>query len=137
MVRLQKPRLKFSQRTSTFTPVESCLLHYCNFLSKYFRPYSISTKRIAPDNIDKPDWAIDGIPKIEPNSDLQHVVEENARKLSSKLSSSSLQLFKIAREVLDAAAQFIRLGVTTDEIDRFVHKATIAAGIFITSSSKS
>nr|DAD18591.1 TPA_asm: hypothetical protein HUJ06_020054 [Nelumbo nucifera] len=39
------------------------------------RPYPMSSRRIVPEHIDKPDWAIDGIPKIEPNSDLQHVVE--------------------------------------------------------------
>lgn len=42
-----------------------------------------------------------------------------------------LQSFcQIAREVLDAAAQAIRPGVTTDEIDRVVHEATIAAGLY-------
>lgn len=35
---------------------------------------------------------------------------------------------QIAREVLDAAARMIRPGVTTDEIDKVVHEATIAAG---------
>ncbi|TKY63694.1 Methionine aminopeptidase 1A [Spatholobus suberectus] len=35
---------------------------------------------------------------------------------------------RIAREVLDAAARIIQPGVTTDEIDRVVHEATIAAG---------
>lgn len=37
--------------------------------------------------------------------------------------------FQISREVLDAAARVIRPGITTDEIDRVVHEATIAAGI--------
>lgn len=37
--------------------------------------------------------------------------------------------YQIAREVLDAAARVIRPGVTTDEIDRVVHEATIAAGL--------
>ena len=36
--------------------------------------------------------------------------------------------FQIAREVLDAAARVIRPGITTDEIDKVVHDATIAAG---------
>ncbi|PKI70407.1 hypothetical protein CRG98_009182 [Punica granatum] len=35
---------------------------------------------------------------------------------------------RIAREVLDVAARMIRPGVTTDEIDKAVHEATIAAG---------
>ncbi|MCH96473.1 methionine aminopeptidase 1A-like, partial [Trifolium medium] len=34
---------------------------------------------------------------------------------------------RIGREVLDAAARIIQPGVTTDEIDRVVHEATIAA----------
>lgn len=37
----------------------------------------------------------------------------------------------MAREILDAAARVIQPGVTTDEIDAVVHKATIAAGKFI------
>ncbi|XP_024043556.1 methionine aminopeptidase 1A isoform X2 [Citrus clementina] len=73
------------------------------------RPYPISSKLTVPAYIELPDWALDGTPKVEPNSDLQHVVE-------------------IAREVLDAAARMIRPGVTTDEIDRVVHEATITAG---------
>ncbi|GAU25667.1 hypothetical protein TSUD_265940 [Trifolium subterraneum] len=73
------------------------------------RPYPISGKRIVPAHIVIPDWADDGIPKVEPISDLQQVVE-------------------IGREVLDAAARIIQPGVTTDEIDRVVHEATIAAG---------
>ncbi|KAG6432352.1 hypothetical protein SASPL_103928 [Salvia splendens] len=72
------------------------------------RPYPISQKRFVPNHIDQPDWTIDGIPKIEPNSDLQHVVE-------------------IAREVLDAAARIVRPGITTDEIDAVFHEATISA----------
>ncbi|KAB1225287.1 Methionine aminopeptidase 1A [Morella rubra] len=39
------------------------------------RPYPISSRRAVSARIEKPDWAADGIPKIEPNSDLQHCVE--------------------------------------------------------------
>ena len=35
---------------------------------------------------------------------------------------------QVGREVLDKAARAIKPGVTTDEIDRIVHDATIAAG---------
>ena len=37
---------------------------------------------------------------------------------------------RIGREILDAAARVVRVGVTTDEIDRVVHDATIAAGAY-------
>ncbi|XP_020971961.1 methionine aminopeptidase 1A isoform X2 [Arachis ipaensis] len=88
------------------------------------RPYPISVKRIVPANIDKPDWADDGIPKIEPNSDFQHTVEIKSPDLIAKMRETC----RIAREVLDAAARIVRPGVTTDEIDKVVHDTTIAAG---------
>ncbi|KAG5538601.1 hypothetical protein RHGRI_019241 [Rhododendron griersonianum] len=88
------------------------------------RPYPISRRRAVPADINQPDWAIDGIPKIEPNSDLQHVVEIKTPELIDRMREAC----RIAREVLDAAARVVRPGVTTDEIDDVVHEATIAAG---------
>ncbi|KAM1252412.1 hypothetical protein ACFX13_041259 [Malus domestica] len=38
-----------------------------------------------------------------------------------------VNFYRIAREVLETAARVIRPGITTDEIDRVVHEATIAA----------
>ncbi|XP_057803230.1 methionine aminopeptidase 1A-like [Salvia miltiorrhiza] len=86
-------------------------------------PYPISQKRIVPAHIEQPDCAIDGIPKIEPNSDLQHVVEVTPEQIERMRETC-----RIAREVLDAAARIVRPGITTDEIDAVVHEATIAAG---------
>ncbi|KAG1183714.1 hypothetical protein G6F35_015275 [Rhizopus arrhizus] len=37
---------------------------------------------------------------------------------------------KITREVLDIAAKAVRVGITTDEIDRIVHEATIERGAY-------
>ncbi|KAM7508769.1 hypothetical protein LguiA_019222 [Lonicera macranthoides] len=88
------------------------------------RPYPISKNRAVPSHVHLPDWAVDGVPKIEPNSDLQHVVEIKTPEQIEKMRETS----RIAREVLDAAARFVRPGVTTDEIDAVVHEATIAAG---------
>ncbi|OVA02997.1 Peptidase M24 [Macleaya cordata] len=88
------------------------------------RPYPISSMRTVPAHIDKPDWAIDGIPKVEPYSDLQNIVEIKTPEQIERMRETS----RIAREVLDAAARVIQPGVTTDEIDRVVHEATIAAG---------
>ncbi|KAB1225289.1 Methionine aminopeptidase 1A [Morella rubra] len=94
------------------------------------RPYPISNRRAVPARIEKPDWAADGIPKIEPNSDLQHCVEiktaDQIERMRTNCRGREVDL--IAREVLDAAARVIRPGVTTDEIDRVVHDVTIAAG---------
>ncbi|KAL5073235.1 hypothetical protein RYX36_012219 [Vicia faba] len=88
------------------------------------RPYPISPKRIVPAHVVIPDWADDGIPIIEPNSDLQHTVEIKSPDQIERMRETC----RIGREVLDAAARIIQPGVTTDEIDRVVHEATIAAG---------
>ncbi|XP_022897822.1 methionine aminopeptidase 1A-like [Olea europaea var. sylvestris] len=90
------------------------------------RPYPISKRRPIPNQIDQPDWALDGIPKIEPNSDLQYHVEIKAPDQIEKMRETC----RIARDVLDAAARVIRPGITTDEIDAVVHEVTIAAGIY-------
>ncbi|KAG6749376.1 hypothetical protein POTOM_046420 [Populus tomentosa] len=88
--------------------------------------------------------------RLNPGSDFQHVVEiknpgaiERGEKLVEffiRGEEPGVDLFflrmvhYIAREVLDAAARIIRPGVTTDEIDRVVHEATVAAGVIIRSS---
>jgi len=36
----------------------------------------------------------------------------------------------MAREILDLAAEHVKPGVTTDEIDRIVHEATIERGAY-------
>lgn len=90
------------------------------------RPFPISSKHPVPDHIQLPDWAIDGIPKAEPNSDLQRAVEIKTPEQIERMRETC----RIAREVLDAAARIIRSGITTDEIDRVVHEATVAAGAY-------
>jgi methionyl aminopeptidase len=90
------------------------------------RPYPISMMRMVPDDIEKPDWALDGIPKIEPNSDLQTRVEIKTPEQIERMR----EVCRISREVLDAAARIIRPGITTDEIDQVVHDATIAFGAY-------
>ncbi|XP_056174083.1 methionine aminopeptidase 1A isoform X2 [Syzygium oleosum] len=74
------------------------------------RPYPISSMRTVPSHIDQPDWAID----IKSPEQIERMRET----------------CRIAREVLDAAARVVRPGVTTDEIDRVVHEATISAGAY-------
>uniref|UniRef100_A0A0E0EZR3 C6H2-type domain-containing protein n=1 Tax=Oryza meridionalis TaxID=40149 RepID=A0A0E0EZR3_9ORYZ len=89
------------------------------------RPYPISKMRVVPDKIEKPDWALDGTPKIEPDSDLQKRVEIKTPEQIERMRETC----RIAREVLDAAARIIKPGITTDEIDRVVHEETVARGL--------
>ncbi|XP_047093590.1 methionine aminopeptidase 1A-like [Lolium rigidum] len=88
------------------------------------RPFPISKMRLVPDEIEKPDWALDGIPKIEPDSDLQKRVEIKTPEQIERMRETC----RIAREVLDAGARIIKPGITTDEIDRVIHEETIARG---------
>jgi methionyl aminopeptidase len=80
---------------------------------------------VVPDKIEKPDWALDGTPKIEPDSDLQKRVEIKTPEQIERMRETC----RIAREVLDAAARIIKPGITTDEIDRVVHEETVARGL--------
>jgi methionyl aminopeptidase len=89
------------------------------------RPYPISKMCVVPDKIEKPDWALDGTPKIEPDSDLQKRVEIKTPEQIERMRETC----RIAREVLDAAARIIKPGITTDEIDRVVHEETVARGL--------
>eukprot|EP00249_Psilotum_nudum_P015499 c25359_g1_i1 orf=1132-2181(-) len=88
------------------------------------RPYPISARRVVPDHISRPDWASDGIPKVEPNSDLQTRVEIKSGEQIERMRETC----RVARQILDAAARAIGPGVTTDEVDEVVHEATVAAG---------
>lgn len=88
------------------------------------RAYPISPRRFVPDHIPRPEWASTGRPQQEMNSEWQNSVEIKSPAQIAKLREAC----RVGREVLDVAARAIKPGVTTDEIDRIVHEATIAAG---------
>ncbi|KAI9298019.1 methionine aminopeptidase [Neoconidiobolus thromboides FSU 785] len=81
--------------------------------------YPLSPKRQVLDSIKKPDYAEDGLPKSELKLrgstaiDVLNETEIEAMKVVNRL----------GREILDLAAAAIKVGVTTDEIDRVVHEA--------------
>jgi len=80
-------------------------------------------KRTVPDTIMKPDYAKDGTPASRamlmpwdiPFNSPEDI--EGIRKAG-----------RAAREVLDLAGASVKLGVTTDEIDRVVHEETVKRG---------
>eukprot|EP00270_Netrium_digitus_P005624 TRINITY_DN1751_c0_g2_i2.p1 TRINITY_DN1751_c0_g2~~TRINITY_DN1751_c0_g2_i2.p1 ORF type:complete len:455 (+),score=91.44 TRINITY_DN1751_c0_g2_i2:403-1767(+) len=88
------------------------------------RPFPISPRLLVPEGIERPDWATIGMPEVEPLSPWQNSVEIKTAEQIERLRKTCM----IARQVLDIAAQMIKPGVTTDEIDRVVHEATTAAG---------
>ncbi|KAK6527081.1 Methionine aminopeptidase 1 [Arthrobotrys megalospora] len=83
--------------------------------------YPLSPYRSVPDHIPKPDYAGDGIPRSEG-------IFQRANKiqiLDEKGIAAMKEVCKLGREILDIAAAAVRPGITTDEIDEIVHKATI------------
>lgn len=90
------------------------------------RPGLQSPKRIVPsEKIKFPDYALDGQPKNRPAL-FPWVIETKKPEEIEKMRASG----RCAREVLDLAGREVRPGITTDEIDRIVHEATIARGAY-------
>ncbi|GMF99291.1 hypothetical protein B5S30_g2762 [[Candida] boidinii] len=83
--------------------------------------YPLTPKREVPDNIGKPDYAING----EPLSELENDRTTTVRILNDDEIKQMRIVCALGREVLDIAAAAIKPGVTTDEIDAIVHEETI------------
>jgi len=87
------------------------------------RPGELSNKRQVPKTIARPDYAdhSDGLPMSELNLRGSTYIKQ----LDDNEVESLRVACQLGREVLDEAAQVIGAGVTTDEIDRIVHEASI------------
>lgn len=88
------------------------------------RPGHLSPMRKVPNDIIKPDYAETGIPESEIKNSRSHTIAVNTAEEIAGIRAAS----KIGREVLDIAGAAVRVGITTDEIDRIVHEATIQRG---------
>eukprot|EP00271_Cylindrocystis_brebissonii_P004673 TRINITY_DN16488_c0_g1_i1.p1 TRINITY_DN16488_c0_g1~~TRINITY_DN16488_c0_g1_i1.p1 ORF type:complete len:427 (-),score=35.84 TRINITY_DN16488_c0_g1_i1:927-2207(-) len=88
------------------------------------RPFPVSPRRPVPLHIARPEWAATGSPVEEASSLWQTAVEIKNEDQIRRLR----RVCRVSREVLDVAAAAIRPGITTNEIDRLVHDATIAFG---------
>ncbi|CCO32577.1 methionyl aminopeptidase [Rhizoctonia solani AG-1 IB] len=87
--------------------------------------YPLSPRRIIPQEIQRPDYAEDGIPHSE------KLRESLTIKILTPDEQDSMRtVCKLAREVLDIAAAAIRPGITSDEIDAIVHEETIKRGAY-------
>ena len=91
------------------------------------RPALYSPKRVVPKTIRRPDYAdrIDGVSECEQRDKSNH----NAIRIYTPeelYGECGLQhACQMGRQVLDIAGKALRPGVTTDEIDRIVHEASL------------
>jgi methionyl aminopeptidase len=85
------------------------------------RPGLVSPMRSVPDSIEKPDYAVSGIPvseqKIKNDREIPIYTAEEIEHIRYSC--------RISRECLDLAHSLIRPGVTTEEIDIAVHEFCI------------
>ncbi|KAI8972462.1 peptidase M24, structural domain-containing protein [Pilobolus umbonatus] len=88
--------------------------------------YPLSPRREVPKEIVRPDYAETSIPvseqSVRASSSIKVLNEEEIKGMR--------EVCRITREVLDAGAAIIRPGITTDEIDEVIHKATIERGAY-------
>jgi methionyl aminopeptidase len=108
---------------STMTDVDLVTYNFTGTL----RPGKITPRRQVPAHIVKPDYATrsDGSSPQEEADRSTKVVRHTEASLAK-----IRRVCKLSREVLDIACQAARPGVTTDEIDRVVHEATIERGMY-------
>ncbi|KAL7696905.1 methionine aminopeptidase [Lotmaria passim] len=115
---------------------------YFNFTGS-MRPGKITPRRAVPNEIARPDYAErnDGVSECEEKERGSHrVIAYNLKHLHDDYNDEELRatsdILKIkrvnalSREVLDIACAAVKPGVTTDEIDRIVHEATIERGMY-------
>jgi methionyl aminopeptidase len=97
-----------------------------NFLGT-LRPGKITPRRPVPSHIARPDYADnpEGRSKCE-EADRGNKMQKWAGKELDKIK----KVCQLCREVLDIACAAAKPGMTTDEIDRIVHEATIARNMY-------
>ncbi|KPA82681.1 putative methionine aminopeptidase [Leptomonas pyrrhocoris] len=107
------------------------------------RPGKITPRRAVPKEIALPDYAErnDGVSEVEEKErGSNRVIAYPLKHLHDDYNDEALRatcdILKIkrvnalSREVLDIACAAVRVGITTDEIDRIVHEATVERGMY-------
>ncbi|KAF9052606.1 peptidase M24, structural domain-containing protein [Panaeolus papilionaceus] len=82
--------------------------------------YPLSSKRVVPAHIPRPEYAQDGVPRNE-----MKAAGQPPKILTKEEQEKMRTVCKLGREVLDITAAAIRPGVTTDELDEIAHNACI------------
>jgi methionyl aminopeptidase len=82
------------------------------------RPAYVTPRRPIPAHIEKPDYASNGQAQGE---NAHSIYIHNAKEIAGIKAAC-----KLGRQALDLAANTVRPGVTTDEIDRVVHEFCVS-----------
>jgi methionyl aminopeptidase len=89
------------------------------------RPCQKSPRRTVPDHIPRPGYAThpNGFPQDE--QDEKRNSSNVIRVYTPTEIAGIREVCRIGREILDIAGLAVKVGITTDEIDRIVHEATV------------
>eukprot|EP00158_Paraphelidium_tribonemae_P005435 Partr_v1_DN27336_c2_g1_i3_m46609 putative Removes the N-terminal methionine from nascent proteins (By similarity) len=99
---------------------------YFSYTGKLRPHYPLTPRRAVPDHIVRPDYAEDGVPRSEMSIRGSAYIQELDADEISKMRT----VCRLGREILDIAGSHVKPGVTTDDIDRVVHEATIARNAY-------
>ena len=91
------------------------------------RPAAYGPKRIAGASIPKPDYAISSIPVSER---LDKATNASPKVYTPDQIANIREACQIGRIALDAIGDAIKVGVTTDELDRVCHEVHLAHGAY-------
>ena len=86
------------------------------------RPGLVSSRRRVPTGIERPPYAL--LPGGEPDPPVSSLARTPSEMDAMRRTGA------LAAEVLIAACEQVRAGITTDAIDRFVHDTAVAAGAY-------
>jgi methionyl aminopeptidase len=114
-------------RTAALKPNDSC---WCGSGQKFMRchrpstervrPGVLSTRRTVPPSIERPDYADDGIPRLESEPAVRRPELVPAMRTAGR----------VAAQVLAETGACVGPGVTTDELDAIAHDACIRLGAY-------
>ena len=89
------------------------------------RPGTVSPGLLVPAHIQRPDYALTGIPSAKGSLFMSTIVTQTPEDIARMRVAG-----RHAREVLDAAVRMVRPGITTEDIDNLVHAETIARNCY-------
>ncbi|XP_067928256.1 methionine aminopeptidase 1-like [Watersipora subatra] len=120
---------KVHQKTKSALETVNRVLEQTNPWPNYkftgpLRPvYPLSKKRLVPAHIARPDYA--DHPEGFPAGEREAKMARCMKVLNDEEIEAMRVVGRISREILDEGAAAVAVGVTTDELDRIVHEATV------------
>ncbi|TIB73224.1 hypothetical protein E3Q24_01269 [Wallemia mellicola] len=92
--------------------------------------YPLSPKSIVPDSITKPDYAKDGTLNFIKSTYGLAKGLATIKRLSPEEIDTMRRVCRLGRYILDKTAQQIKPGVTSDALDKYMHKLAIENGSY-------